>query len=60
MQMYMKLSVQAASELGKGVLEQKMLGQTVPMGHHSCMVKNIQEENKTVYRDIYSVLLDSQ
>ena len=51
--------MQAASELGKGVLEQKILGQTSLMGHYSCMVENIKEENKTVYRDIYSVL-DSQ
>ena len=33
MQKYMELSMLAASELGKGVLEQKILGQTAQMGH---------------------------
>ena len=60
MQKYMILSVQSASELGKEVLDQKILGQTVQMSQYSRMVENIKEENKTVYRDIYSVLLDSQ
>jgi len=47
MQKYMKLIVLAASALGK-------------MQKYSHMVKNIKGENKTVYRDIYYVLLDSQ
>ena len=60
MQKYMELSVLAASELGKGVLEHKILGQTAQMQKYSRMVKNTKEEKKTVYRDYYSVLLESQ
>ena len=56
----MILSVQAATELSGGVLEQKILEQTAQMDKYSRMVESIKEENKTVYRDIYSVLLDSQ
>ena len=56
MQEYMKLSIMAASELGKGVLEQKILGQTAQMDYYSGMVENVKENNETVYKDIYSVL----
>ena len=59
MKRYMILSVQAASELGKRVLEQKILGQTAQISKYSWMVESIKEDNKTVFREIYSVL-DSQ
>ena len=59
MQRYMMLSVQAASELSKGVLEQKILGQTAQMTKYSWMVEGVKEDNKMVFRKIYSVL-DSQ
>ena len=55
----MILSVQAATELGGGMLEQKILEQTAQMDKYSRMVKGIKEDNKEVFREIYSVL-DSQ
>ena len=42
------------------MLKQKILEQTAQMGHYSHMVKNVKENNKTVYKDIYSVLDMSQ
>ena len=59
MQKYMILSVQAATELSGGVLEQKILEQTAQMDKYSRMVESIKEDNKEVFREIYS-LLDSQ
>ena len=59
MQKYMILSVQAATELGGGVLEQKILEQTAQMDKYYRMVESIEENNKEVFREIYSVL-DSQ
>ena len=57
----MKLSVIAASEnMGKGVLEHKILGQTAQMDYYSHMVENVKRNNETVYKDIYSVLDVSQ
>ena len=45
MQKYMILSVQAATELGGGVLEQKILEQTAQMDKYSRMVKSMKENN---------------
>ena len=42
MQEYMKLSIIAASEnMGKGVLEHKILGQTAQMDYYSRMVQDV-------------------
>ena len=41
MQKYMILSVQAATELSGGVLEQKILEQTAQMDKYSWMVESI-------------------
>ena len=61
MQEYMKLSVIASSEnMSKGVLEQKIMGQTAQMTYYSNMVENVKKGNKTVFKDIYSVLGVSQ
>ena len=60
MQSYMTLSVQAASELGGGVLEQKILEQSAQMCKYSQMVKILKEDNETVIREIYSVLNSQQ
>ena len=51
MQKYMILSVQAVTELGEGVLEQ-----SAQMEKYSQMVESIKENNKEVFREIYSVL----
>ena len=56
MQKYMILSVQAVTELGEGVLERKILEQSAQMEKYSQMVKSIKENNKDVFREIYSVL----
>ena len=58
MQKYMILSVQAVTELGEGVLEQKILEQTAQMEKYSHMVESIKENNLEVFREIY-FLLDS-
>ena len=61
MQEYMKLSVIASSEnMGQGVLEQKIMGQTAQMNYYSLMVENVKKRNETVFKDIYSVLDVSQ
>ena len=56
MQKYMILSVQSATELSGGVLEQKILEQTAQMDKYSRMVESIEENNKEVFRDIYFLL----
>ena len=56
MQKYMILSVQAATELSGGVLEQKILEQTAQMDKYSRMIEGIKEDNKEVFRENYSVL----
>ena len=61
MQEYMKLSVIASSEnMGKGVLEQKIMGQTAQMTYYSNMVENVKKGNEKVFMGIYSVLDESQ
>ena len=61
MQEYTKLSIIAGSEnMGKGVLEHKIMGQTAQMDYFSHMVENVKGNNETVYKDIYSVLDVSQ
>ena len=61
MQEYMKLSVLASSEnMSKGVLEQKIMGQTAQMTYYSNMVENVKKDNEKVFMDIYSVLDVSQ
>ena len=59
MQKYMILSVQAATELSGGVLEQKILEQTAQMDKYSRMVEIIKKDNKEVFKEIYYVF-DSQ
>ena len=49
MQKYMILSVQAATELSGGVLEQKILEQTAQMDKYSWMVEGIKEDKKKVF-----------
>ena len=52
----MILSVQAVTELGEGVLEQKILEQSAQMERYSHMVESIKGNNEEVFREIYSVL----
>ena len=56
MQKYMILSIQAVTELGEGVLEQKILEQSAQMERYSHMVESIKGNNEEVFREIYSVL----
>ena len=61
MQEYMKLRVLASSEnMGQGMLEQKIMGQTAKMTYYSNMVENVKKDNETVFKDIFFVLDVSQ
>ena len=51
MQKYMILSVQAATEISGGVLEQKILEQTAQMDKYCRMIKSIKDDNKEVFRE---------
>ena len=52
----MILSVQAVTELGEGVLEQKILEQSAQMERYSHMVESIKGNNAEVFREVYFVL----
>ena len=56
MQRYMILSVQAVTELGEGVLEQKILEQSAQMERYSYMVESVKAYNAEVFREVYFVL----
>ena len=56
MQRYMNLSVQAVTETGEGVLEQKILEQTAQMDKYSQAVESITINNIETFREIYLIL----
>ena len=48
---YMKLSVIASSEnMGQGVLEQKIMGQTAQMNYYSLMVENVKKTQQDSFQ----------
>ena len=57
MQRYMILSVQAVTELGEGVLEQKILEQSAQMERYSHMVESIKGNNAEVFREVYKEIV---